>query len=614
MEDIKKAFPSYSAAIGAVGQQNATAAALIGNFEKQLTTLAPAFNGTATDAKTFQDALANIGKAGENTQSQMLEYVAILDGVGGSSLTTTDKTKVFNEALSGIDTSTASLADKGSALAGVFTKIGNAEITAKQKGDLLKSTMDQLYGAAMNQIEASESLTSSRDAFSESLRRNGMEFDINAGKTEAQRVKILANRDALQAALQATRNKYIADINAGVNADKARAAYQKSTSAVINQIDPTNRNKTAVKNLVKAYGEIPPTKTTKVAIEGDNKALDALVKSFALQRALSSNWSKAQADDYYTQLYRTYVTPNFIGPTVPRKLAGGGEVGGHSPHKRADNIPALLTAREYVQPVDSVDYYGTHVMEALRKRQIPADLMRAAVQGVIPDSYMAGYAKGGSVTGGNVWPMNVALDILNPVNLKALQKKFDDQVAGGVLGGQAGGAGYQWQINTLRKVFGNFGVYSTTGGGHAAGSYHYSGRAIDVQPIRKMAEYIFNTYGKTTKELISPWTELNIKNGAKFAYSRDTQIQHGATGKNAHIHWAYDQGGILPPGTTIAHNNTRKNEYVFTEDQLPGPHVVVNVTVQGNVTAEKDLARSIASEVRDELIRKGNRNGGKIGF
>jgi len=40
--------------------------------------------------------------------------------------------------------------------------------------------------------------------------------------------------------------------------------------------------------------------------------------------------------------------------------------------------------------------------------------------------------------------------------------------------------------------------------------------------------------------------------------------------------------------------------------------VNVYVTVQGNVTAERDLARAIAGPVRDELVKIGRRNGGSI--
>jgi len=60
------------------------------------------------------------------------------------------------------------------------------------------------------------------------------------------------------------------------------------------------------------------------------------------------------------------------------QFASGGEIPGNSPHKRADNIPIRATAGEYMQPVDSVEYYGKGFMEAIRDRRIP----RGAVQGL----------------------------------------------------------------------------------------------------------------------------------------------------------------------------------------------------------------------------------------
>lgn len=65
-------------------------------------------------------------------------------------------------------------------------------------------------------------------------------------------------------------------------------------------------------------------------------------------------------------------------------LAAGGPVPGWSPSKTADNIPALLTAGEFVHPVDAVSYYGAHFMELLRRRAIPRNLAHALAGGTLP--------------------------------------------------------------------------------------------------------------------------------------------------------------------------------------------------------------------------------------
>ena len=64
----------------------------------------------------------------------------------------------------------------------------------------------------------------------------------------------------------------------------------------------------------------------------------------------------------------------------------------------------------------------------------------------------------------------------------------------------------------------------------------------------------------------------------------------------------FDQGGWLMPGTTIAQNNTGRPERISP----PGGsgNITVNVTVQGSVATERDLAVS----VRTEIVKLQRRN------
>jgi SLT domain-containing protein/type II secretory pathway pseudopilin PulG len=66
------------------------------------------------------------------------------------------------------------------------------------------------------------------------------------------------------------------------------------------------------------------------------------------------------------------------------EYAEGGKIPGFSSHPKADNIPAWLTAGEYVHPVSSVNYYGEHVMEAIRNREIPKDQLNKLTGGQNP--------------------------------------------------------------------------------------------------------------------------------------------------------------------------------------------------------------------------------------
>jgi len=81
-------------------------------------------------------------------------------------------------------------------------------------------------------------------------------------------------------------------------------------------------------------------------------------------------------------------------------FADGGAVGGWSPSPTADNIPAWLTAREFVQPVRAVDHYGIAFMESIRRLRFPRSLAHALAGGTIP-RIPSGYrlAQGGQVPG-----------------------------------------------------------------------------------------------------------------------------------------------------------------------------------------------------------------------
>jgi len=78
--------------------------------------------------------------------------------------------------------------------------------------------------------------------------------------------------------------------------------------------------------------------------------------------------------------------------------AEGGLVPGSSPNDKADNIPARLTAGEYVQPVDTVRHYGADFMEAVRQKLIPRDV-GFSLGGMVPRPRYA-FAEGGMVAGG----------------------------------------------------------------------------------------------------------------------------------------------------------------------------------------------------------------------
>jgi hypothetical protein len=144
-------------------------------------------------------------------------------------------------------------------------------------------------------------------------------------------------------------------------------------------------------------------------------------------------------------------------------------------------------------------------------------------------------------------------------------------------------------------------------------SYHALGRAVDYPPVRALAQWIRGTFGAKTKELISPWNDLNLWNGRPHRYTGAIYRQH--SGGNAHVHWAaqmgglvgrksgipiFDTGGVLAPGFNTVYNATGKSERVTPAGRGGDIHIhlpnavitskrqAVDLVVEAVTTAKKE--------------------------
>ncbi|MEU1761668.1 phage tail tape measure protein [Micromonospora sp. NPDC005652] len=120
---------------------------------------------------------------------------------------------------------------------------------------------------------------------------------------------------------------------------------------------------------------------------------------------------------------------------------------------------------------------------------------------------------------------------------------------GGSVGAGGLRSGILGALGALRGQFGGVPLISglrpgsiTTTGNR---SYHASGRAIDIAPVRAWAEYLNRTYGPQLRELITPWQDLNLHNGRPHRYTGSVWQTHNFAGGNAHIHAAMANGGVI---------------------------------------------------------------------
>ena len=86
----------------------------------------------------------------------------------------------------------------------------------------------------------------------------------------------------------------------------------------------------------------------------------------------------------------------------------------------------------------------------------------------------------------------------------------------------------------------------------------------------------------------------------------------GIDDSNGHVQAAIDRMAGTRPSGKLSNASIHRERHFGHGYGHAAP--VVHVTVQGNVTAEKALAKAIATTVRDEIVRNGKRNGGRTGF
>ncbi|MFI7608780.1 hypothetical protein ACIBTV_27220 [Micromonospora sp. NPDC049366] len=451
-------------------------------------------------------------------------------------------------------------------LTGFVDAFSNAKATAKERADALREAIELETSAVVSEIEAEENLRSKTIDLAEAIKNNGttsLSTNTAAG---------LRNRDALEAAAGAVRDRYLADIEAGKPMEEATRLHNDRIAALIKEAEKLGLDETEARKLIKAYGDIP--ENVKTSIETKNfdqvyKELEMLqVAQYALKHGIDPknawaeyNRAKAAARGQYPQGSGSGgLPPRGDGLGAATEFTGDGRVWGAGT-STSDSVFARLSNREFVQPVSSVDYYGQGFMEAIRHRVLPREMF-------------PGFATGGSVT----WPVNVTAAMTRIPGMDEVRKVILDQIANN--GGGTGGIGAADMMRLLRAVFPGLPLYS----GFRAGSrtpsgnlsYHAmtaadgdKGRAVDLPPRRDVFNWIHDNYFSGTRELIWLGDKYrNIWNGKHHKYSDSLLANHGVAGMpNAHIHWAYDQGGYLPPGVTTVYNGTGKPEPVFTDTQ-----------------------------------------------
>jgi hypothetical protein len=455
------------------------------------------------------------------------------------------------------------------ALADAHDKLADKTATAEEKMKALQDVQEAMRKQAVDQIEAQEEWAASIDGLKSSIQGAKDAQDKNATSLSLWSEQGRRNRDELEKLIGAADRMYDADVALNGVTKDAVTRGQDHYTQIRKVARELGLNKKETQQLIETYGKIPNNIETAIAFkEGDfQKMYTQLEQAAFIQDALRRNKSLPEAQREWEQmqghrLYQRYV-PNRPG-NIPGKAVGGPIDGIGGPTEDANLIWAskgehMLTAKE-------VQAAGGH--DAI------LSLRRALLE--IPR-----HATGGPITGGKAtWPFRVALNQTYIPTAEDLSKQVGDNlggVIGGVLGKLAGSIGYRWQFSTLKKVFPDiklFSGYRHTYTDNGSLSWHGrdGGRAVDVTPRMSIFKWIRENYGANTKELI--WggaPEQNLYRGKPHRYSDSLLYRHGPykgkPGPSPHIHWAYDAGGMLPPGVSTVFNGTGRPEPVLTAPQ-----------------------------------------------
>lgn len=503
--------------------------------------------------------------------------------------------------------------------------LSSATATSKDRSRALSDIINSETGQMQAANEATETWSSTLFDFKDTVRASRGELGKHQDALGTNSRAGLRNRDALEAAAKAARNLYLEDIASGVPMDKATKKHQDRIKELKEEAKRLKLGKEETEKLIKAYGDVP--EDVKTNIKSDNKGFEQVYADLAklqiMQKALQEGKSVGEAQKSWNQesqkLYQRYIPGKNDGPGFKE----GGPVWGAGT-RTSDSIRAWLSNGEFVQPTDAVEHYGMPIMEALRTKKLD----KAALNEALPDDNMVNFKSGGHAhssecascqSGGHkfakggtpTWPF-----VVDPRGTK-IDKDWVNQGSLGGIGGGVGGGGYKWQMAVLRKQFPGLPLISgfRPGARTLSGnrSYHSVGRAVDLPPRRDVAAWIRANYGSRTKELITPYNDLNLHNGKPHRYTGAIWNQHNFAGGNAHDHWAFKQGGMVDLMKMIGMDNLapqRQNLPLPSTPRTlsPAASSVVNNstdngTTFGDVIINNPMQERAGDSIRDSIYR-----------
>jgi hypothetical protein len=504
----------------------------------------------------LQTFLKLTGSEMDNTGFSAQRFADATAGASGEMQIAADSAKVLAEKQKILKPVQDALAQSQQTLQHTLDSLNPRMTAAGKNADALRTAYQNLYGATQSQTDANEGFEASFDDLADAVKANAAEFKHNRDNLDLHTRAGRANRDALEDLLTKNNELYFADIAAGKSVDYARQQHVKRTEAVRQEAEKVHLNKGETDKLISTYGRIPGKKTTDVVLDGVKAVANALDKLYRLQRALALG-----------------ININLVegtGTVKDFKAAGGQISSGRIPGP-ASSTDNVLASTIYGDRIGLAT--GEFIVNA-NQTQKHLPLLEAINAG------FDGYADGGllaRVDTSRRWPFAMNLANTEIMSRAQAESKIIPAVPKGATG--------PFIERVVRAAFPGLHAISTfrPGARTLTGnqSYHALNRAVDFPASRPLAEWVNLHYKSRTKELITPWNDLNIHNGARHTYTGAVWNQHNFAGGNAHDHWAMDNGGYLMPGW----NPPIYNGTGMAEPVIPGPRVAEQTALLEQILA-----------------------------
>ncbi|MFF1776955.1 phage tail tape measure protein [Streptomyces virginiae] len=173
------------------------------------------------------------------------------------------------------------------------------------------------------------------------------------------------------------------------------------------------------------------------------------------------------------------------------------------------------------------------------------------------------------------------------------------------------------QITELNSTYSAIGSQSKNLGKFVSGNYYDAGIEAAASVVAGLKAQDKHLAGAIKSMATTMVDELNkamrIISSGKYLtfFGRIVGVgaAKGSWGPGPGFDWRRGDLGVGRPNPT----GSLANRSIANARPYQGAPTV-HVTVQGNVTSEKALAKSIATTIRDEIVRSGKRNGGRTGF